>query len=215
MMALSSSAKRTLIRIAYLIPLFSGLILLIYACIPHLYFVHNNTAMDTLSVFGLVNNTFQQCSAITGGTQSGSPAATVFAYTMIFFAVLFWIALLVYAVMAITSAITSVTAFSYPPTSREANRAKRWMQFFCIGRAVYVIDNLLLLLAAAFPQILLHFYRTQMGYVDMSLHFFGPSDLLLAAILIALNLIAFLTLLPAQAEEHLDMFRLYKAKKDA
>jgi hypothetical protein len=54
-----------------------------------------------------------------------------------------------------------------------------------------------------------------MGYTDMSIHFFGPPDLLLAAILISLNLAAYLCLLPAQAQEHMDMFRLYKAKKDA
>lgn len=215
MMALSTSTKRFLIRLAYLMPIISGSILLIYACVPHLFFVHNNVALDTLSIFDLVSNTATQCSALTGGTQSGSGEATVFAYTMLFFVTLFWLALVAYAVMALASAIASSVAFYYPPTSKQANRAKRWMQFFCIGRAVYVIDNLVLLLAAAFPHILLYFYQTQMGYVDMRLCFFALPDLLLAVILIALNLAAFLALLPIQAQEHMDMFRLYKSKKDA
>ncbi len=215
MNALSSPARRVLIRIAYWLPAISGLILLIYACVPHLFFIYNDTALDTLSVFELVGNTASQCGSITNGTAEGSNTAIVFAYIMTFFVILFWIAVVAYTVMALTAAITSSYAFSHAPTAKETNRAKRWMQFFCPGRVVYVIDNLVLLLAAAFPHILLYFYQTQMGYTDMSLHFFGPSDLLLAAILVTLNSISFLALLPAQAEEHMDMFRLYKAKKDA
>jgi uncharacterized membrane protein len=78
---------------------------------------------------------------------------------------------------------------------------------------LYVIPHLLIPLSAAFPQILLYFYRNQLGYRGMSLHFFGLSDLILAAVLMALCLIAHFALLPTQTREHMDLFRLYKSKK--
>ena len=41
MKQLPSSAARPLIRVAYLLPLIVGVLLLIWACIPHLFFIHN------------------------------------------------------------------------------------------------------------------------------------------------------------------------------
>ncbi len=212
MKRLPSSCRRTLIRIAYLLPAISGLILLVYALIPHLYFVYENTAYETLGTFTLVSNTFAECNALLSGTTEGSAGAIFFAYGMSVFAVLFWIALALYGVTATAAAVTSVRAFSAEPTSRESNRAKRWLRFFCPNRGVYVFCNLLLLLAAAFPQILVWFYHSQLGYTDMQLHFFGPPGLVWALLSVLLSVGSFLALLPAQAEEHLDMFRLYKAK---
>jgi hypothetical protein len=74
--------------------------------------------------------------------------------------------------------------------------------------------QLTVLLSAAFPHILTYFYRMHLGYRDMSVHFFGPSDLLLAGILLVCNFTLFFVTLRAQAEEHMDMYRLYRAKRD-
>lgn len=211
---LPSSVARPLIRLTYLLPAISGVILLIYACVPHLFFLYQDVVYETLSPFQLIANTWNECSTILGADSKASAEAVFFAYTMMFFAVLFWIAVIIYTITASASAITSCIAFASPPTSKESNRAKRWMRFFCPGRVLYVVSNLILLLAAAFPHILLYFYQRQLGYFGMTLHFFGPSDLLLAAILILLQVAAFLALLPLQARVHMDMFRLYKAKKD-
>ena len=212
MKKLSAPTRRALIRTAYLMPAISGLILLIYGCIPHLFYLYENVAYDTLSTFSLMSNTFSECCGILRGTTEGSQEALLFAYAMTFFVILFWIALIAYAITAVASAVCSTYAFSHEPTAQNANRAKRWMQFFCPNRIFYVINNLLVLIPAAFPHILLYFYYNQFGYLGMSVHFFGPSDILLAAILVLLNLASFLALLPAQASEHMDMFRLYKKK---
>ena len=210
MKPLSSSARRGLIHFAYLLPIFTGLLLLIYALIPHLFFVYGEAIYNTQSPFELMQNTWKECQALLNGAEA-SAGAVMFSFTMSAMVILSWICTIVYAVVAIASAICSCIAFSHRPTEREANRAKRWMQFFCPNRILYIVVNLLPLLPAAFPYILLHFYRTQMFY-EISLHYMGPPDLVLAVIAVLLNLASFLLLLSAQNEEHMDMFRLYKAK---
>jgi hypothetical protein len=125
--------------------------------------------------------------------------------------VLYWVLLLGYLLTAAAAAICSARAFSLPPTAKETNRAKRWLRLVCPNRVIYVMVGLFPLLWTLFPHLLVYFYRTLLLY-DITVHFFGPSDLILAVILTAINLIPFLLLLPAQKQEHMDMFRLYKAK---
>ena len=203
-----------LIRLSYLMPAISGVLLLIWGLIPHLYFYHDGAAYETMSSLSLVTNTFSTCREVLNGSTEGSELAILFSNTMRFFCVLFWLGVLSYTLAAVTSAICSCYAFSKDPTSRDANRAKRWMRFFCPGRVGFVLMQAVALLSAAFPHILTYFYRMHMGYRDMSVHFFGPSDLVLCAILLLCNIALFLATLRAQAEEHMDMYRLYKAKQD-
>ena len=210
---LSHTARRALIRISYLLPAAVGLIFVICAAIPHLYFIYEAEAHETLSLFALVQNAYADCNAILKGASEGSAYAIVFSYVVLFCAVAFWICLVLYGIMALAAAIASTVAFAYPPTSVQANRAKRWFRLFCPNRALYCVTHLLLPISAAFPQILLYCYRHQLGYRGMTLHFFGPSDLLLTAILILLSLASHFLLLSAQSEEHMDLYRLYKAKK--
>lgn len=214
MKRLPSPLARAWIRIAYLLPAILGLAMLIYAFVPHLFYFYNGVPYETWSPFTLMGNTWDECQVMLDASATGSSSAYFFSLIMSVFVLLSWICAILYGIMAAASAIFSCAAFSKAPTDRFANRSKRWMQFFCPNRVLYVITNLLLLLPAAFPYLLQYFYRTQMSY-EMKLYFIGPSDLLLAGIFVALNLISFLALLPAQAREHMDMFRLYKAKKDA
>ena len=212
MISLSSPTKRTLIRVSYLCPLIGGFLLWIYFAIPHLYFIQGNLAYDTWSTFDLVSNTMRECVATLSGATEGTSDAIYFAYTVGFFAILFWVALIAYTVTALAAAICSFYAFSKEPTSKESNRAKRYFRFLCPNRPTYVLCNLALLLAAAFPHILTACYHRQMGYADISLHFFFMPDLLLAAIAVLFGLVPYLALLPTQAKEHMDLFRLYKAR---
>ena len=212
MILLSSPVKRTLIRVSYLCPLLGGLLLWGFFAIPHLYFIQGNLAYETWSTFDLVSNTLRECGATLSGLTEGTSDAVYFAYTVGLFAVLFWISLIVYTVTAFAAAIGSLCAFSKEPTSRESNRIKRCFRFLCPNRPTYVFCNLSVLLAAAFPHILTACYHGQMGYTDISLHFFFMPDLLLAAIAVLFGLVPYLALLPAQASEHMDLFRLYKAR---
>ena len=213
MSQLSSATRRTLVRIAYLLPLACGLILLLVAAVPHIYFVYDGEAHETLSTLSLVSNTLVDCNAILNGTVDASNFAVVFSYVMVAFCWLFWIGVVTFAIMALSTAIFSLLAFAHAPTSKESNRFKRFFRIFCGNRVFLVIPHLLVLISAAFPQILLYFYHNQLGYLGMSLHFFGLPDVILAALLMTLSLAAHFLTLPMQAKEHLDLFRLYKAKK--
>ncbi len=210
MKPLSHKARRALIRIAYLSPAAVGAVLLIYACIPHLFFIWNGTAYDTLSPLSLVGRTWSECRAL-GEASSASGGAVMFSFVMTAAVVVFWICLILYASYAVAVGICSCRAFAFSPTDAEANRAKRWMQFFCPNRPLFVLSGLLPIVCAAFPTLLLSCYRNYLFY-DMSLGVIGIPDLLLAALLCLLSLSLYLFTLRAQAEEHMDLFRLYKAK---
>lgn len=203
--------RRTLIRLVYLLPLLTLFVLVIHAAIPHMFFVHDGVALDTHSSFGLIHNAWKNCRSLLNGTTDGSEAAVYFAYGISFFVILFWVAFVLFAVSAIAAAVCSATAFSYEPQSKKSNRIKRWFGLFCPNRILYMLSFFLPLPITLFPYILLYFYRRTWNY-KMSLHFYGLPDIFIGIILTALNLICFLLLLRAQAEEHLDLFRLYKAK---
>ncbi len=209
-MSVLSTPRRLSIRLAYLAPLITGVILMIYGLIPHIFFMMNGKAYATLSTSELMSNTWSECRALFEG-ESASAGAFMFATWMRIAVVASWICIVLYAIFCIAATVCSTVAFAYPPTSKEANRAKRWMQFFCPNRPLYLLSCLLPLFPAAFPHLLLLCYRTQLVY-DMSLHFIGLSDLLLAAILAALNIASFLLTLKDQDRGHLDLYRLYKSK---
>ena len=209
MKQLSNRAAWTLIRLTYLLPLISGGILLIWACVPHLFFFYRGEVYETQSLFGLIGNTWKECAALS----EGSAGAVWFSFVMRTFVILSYLAILGYTLTAIPAAICSCVAFSKSPTDPNANRAKRWMRFFCPNRVTYVISNLLLLLPAFFPQILCSNYRSQLGYAMEVCYI--PSWMpgwLITALLVTVNVVSFLCLLSAQSREHMDMFRLYKAK---
>jgi hypothetical protein len=206
---MTQSSKKGLIRLSYLLPAISGGVMLILFLIPCMFFFYNGEAHRTWSLFGLLGNTWKICGELT------RTSAEVFWFSIVmrFFVVLSFLAILGYLLMAIPAAICSVKAFSFPPTHPEANSAKRWLRFFCPNRITFAISNLLLLLPALFPNILLSNYRSQLGYV-MKLYY-EPLPLplwLVAAVLIVLNLTVFFALLGEQEREQMDMFRLYKKK---
>ncbi len=206
----SSALRRTWIRLSYLLPALTGLVLLIFFCVPHVFFMLDGEPHATLSPYTLLCRSWSESQGLREA-QSATPAATTFAMLISVVVALSWILMIVYAIVAIAAAVCSTVAFSYGPTDRNANRAKRWLQFFCPNRALLWLSALFPLLPAAFPYILLACYRKYLLY-DMSLHFIGPSDLLIASIATVLNLTLMILTLRAQSEEHMDMYRLYKAK---
>ena len=213
MKRLPKPLRRALCRTAYLLPLLTLAILLIHAAVPHVFFLLDGEPYETMSTFTLLGNTWEQCQDLLDSTKEVSVEALYFSYTMNFFVIISWVATVLFAILALSSAILSCYAFSLSPTDTRTNRAKRWMQFFCPNRPLYVITCLLPLLPAAFPYILEHFYQSML-YYDIKVYFIGPADLLLTGIAVLLTVASFLALLPSQSAQHLDMFRLYKAKKD-
>lgn len=210
----SNSVLRVLIRLAYWMPLITLAVLLIHFAIPHIFFLYNEEIYETMNTFTLMGNTWTECRAMTDAATNGSSEALTFSYVMTFFVILSWVSIALFAVLAIASAVCSSRAFAYAPTDREANRAKRWMQFFCPNRFLYALTCLLPLIPASFALILEACYRKFFFY-DVEVLFIGPAELLTVAICVVLCVASFLTLLPAQSRLHMDMYRLYKAKKDA
>ncbi len=203
-----SSPARAWIRLSYWLPLITGTLLAVYSFIPHLFFKFGDALYNTLSPFTLMGNTWRECQALFDAS-SATPGALRFAILMTAAVILSWICILWYGAVALASAVCSTQAFSCRPTDPDANRAKRWLQFFCPNRIVLAVVHLLPLLPAAFALLVERCYHTQMLY-GVQLYYIGPPDLLLAAIFAAVNLCACFATLRWQREERMDMFCLYK-----
>ena len=213
MRAPSNSVMRALIRLSYFMPLIALATLVIHFAVPHVFFLFNGEVHETMSTFTLMGNTWSECRAMTDTATQGSTEALMFSYVMSFFVILSWIAIVLLAILSIASAVCSCRAFAMSPTDREANRAKRWLQFFCPNRVTYVLTCLMALIPASFAMILEACYRKFFLY-EIDVLFIGPAELLTVGIAVLLCVGSFLALLPAQSRLHMDMYRLYKAKKN-
>ena len=204
------TARRLLIWVTYLMPLILGVLLLALTLIPHLYFVYDGEVHETMSPLELVNNTWDTCQKLLDG-DSEDPYSIIFSYVMSFFVILFWIFVCLYAFFAVVETVCVIRAFSALPTSRQSNRAKRWMHLLCPNRICYTLFGLLPILPSFFSYILTHFYYTRLG-LKMKVFFFGPPDPVWVIGLVLIMELAFWLTLQKQSREHLDMFRLYKKK---
>lgn len=213
MKSLSSKLSRPLIRVAYFLPLIVAVLLLILAAAPHIFYFYEGDPKQSQGLFELMSGVWDFSMSQLGGTAENTPDTMYFPYIMIFCIVLSWIFIVLYALVAIPSALCSLIAFTFPPTSKNANQAKKWLQLFCPNRATFVIFQLLPIFPACFPIILERCQRTMFA---MDLHVYydlGLPDWLIVGILVCIPISLWLILLPSQNEEHMDMYRLYKSKK--
>lgn len=204
-----NKAHRALIHLCYLLPAIFGILLLIYAAVPHLWFVYDGDAYSTMNLFELQENAWEFYEQIKAGTVENSTAVTWFKDLLPIVSALFWILPILYALIATMITVCSIVAFSFAPTSRIANRTKRILHLICPNRVTYLLVSLLPLFSALFPQMLLLLYRMQ--GMSIRLYTFFLADWILVLIFAVLNAAAFILLLPMQSEEHLDMFRIYKS----
>ena len=205
----SNPTHRALIHLCYILPAILGVLLLIYAAIPHLWFVYNGDAYSTMNLFELQSNAWDFYEQIQSGTVENSTAVTWFEDLFPIVSALFWILPIVYALLVAMITVCSIVAFSFEPTSRIANRTKRILHLVCPNRVTYILLPLLPLFSALFPQLMLWLYRLQ--GMKIGLYTFFVADWILVLIFAALNAAVFILLLPMQSEEHLDMFRIYKS----
>ena len=213
MKQLPSRAARPLIRFAYLLPLLVGVALLIFAAAPHIFYMFDGDPRESKGLFELMADTWDFCHKQLDGAFETTPDMMYFPYIMMSYVVVSWIIILLYAIVAVASAACSLVSFTYPPTSKNANLAKRWLHFFCPNRVTYVIVQLLPILLAFFPLVLEYFQRTMFA-MNLSIHYeLNAPDWLLVTILCLVSIVIWLCLLPAQRNEHMDMYRLYKPKK--
>ena len=207
---MSSLQKRFWIRLAYLLPLITALLLLIYAAVPHIYFIFNGEVHETVSTVELFSNTWEECRTLLNG-KSAAGNAVFFSYILLAYAVISLLLTLVFLTFAVLSAVFSCRAFAACPTDRQANRSKRWLHLFCPGRICYGILTLLPLIPACLPHLLSALYKGYFGLKVKACFFFLP-DVILGGVLVLFSLLCFVLTLRIQSEEHMDMFRLYKKK---
>ena len=201
--------RRALIHLCYLLPLLFGIALLIYAAVPHLWFVYNGDAYSTMNLFELQGNAWEFYEQIKSGTIESTSAVTWFEQLLPVVSALFWILPILYGVVVVLITVCSLVAFSFEPTTRIANRTKRILHLVCPNRVSYLLFPLLPLFSSLFPQLLLCLYRLQ--GMSIRLYTFFLADWILVLIFAVLNAAAFILLLPLQNEAHMDMFRIYKS----
>lgn len=208
---MSNNTSRLLIRLSHWLPVFNGVALLVYALIPHLWFVYEGEAYTTLSLFQLAENTWLECRTIRQNAVKYSGAQRLFAQEMTTVTVLFWVFLVLYFILAIATAAGASYAFSKKPTDRLSKRAKRIVSLFCPNRVCYVLFQLLPLFCGAFPYFLVGF-RSKTEEI-FTVHYEIISDLLLAGILIGCSILLYLILLPQQKKQQMDLFTVYPSSQ--
>ena len=206
---LSVRTRRALIHLCYLLPAIFGILLLIYASVPHMWFVYDGEAYSTMNLFELQSNAWDFYEQIKAGKIESAVAVTWFEQLLPVVSALFWILPIVYAVVVLAITVCSVVAFSFEPTTRVANRTKRILHLICPNRISYLLFPLLPLFSSLFPQLLLLLYRWQ--GMSIRLYTFFVADWILVLVFAVLNAVAFIVLLPLQNESRMDMFRIYKS----
>lgn len=206
---LSVRTRRILIQLCYLLPALFGILLLIYAAVPHLWFVYNKEAYSTMDLFELQGNAWEFYEQIQAGKIESTSAVVWFEQLLPIVSALFWILPIVYAFVTVLVTVCSLVAFSYEPTTRIANRTKCILHLICPNRITYLLFPLLPLFSSLLPQLLLWLYQWQ--GMNIRLYTFFVADWVLVLVFALLNAVAFILLLPLQSESRMDMFRIYKS----
>lgn len=209
MSRLSIRARRVLIHLCYFLPALFGVLLLVYAAVPHLWFVYNGEAYSTMDLFELQENAWAFYEQVQAGAIESNEAVVWFEQLLPVVSALFWILPIVYALVTLLITVCVIVAFSCEPTTRLANRTKRILHLVCPNRVTYLLVPLLPLFSALFPQLLLWLYQWQ--GLNIRLYHFFLADWILVLIFAVVNALVFILLLPMQNEMHLDMFRIYKS----
>ena len=206
---MSVKGRRALIHLCYFLPALFGIVLLIYAAVPHLWFVYDGEAHSTMDLFELQGNAWDFYKDIKSGAVESTAVVTWFEQLLPVVSALFWILPILYGFVALLITVCSIVAFSFEPTTRIANRTKRILHLVCPNRVTYLLFPFLPLFSSLFPQLLLWLYRLQ----GMSIRFytFFLADWILVLIFAFLNAAAFILSLPLQSKAHMDMFRIYKS----
>ena len=204
----ASASVRFLLNLIFWIPLLLGITFLVYAAVPHLWFVNEGAAHETMSLFRLVGNTWKSC----GEAVSGSVSQTVFCWVMRFAVILFWGLLGVYFAVVLLGAFCSLIAFSYDPHSVSANRAKKVLYLLCPNRVCFCITLCLPLLCGLFPQVLMLMYRVCLSF-SPRMYASPMADWVVALAVALLSLGGFLGTRSLQERTKLDLFCLYRKER--
>lgn len=211
-MRLSKSAGTHLIRLCNLLPLVCGIVMLVLALLPRLFYQSGNDIFDEMSLFQLLENTYRNCIAVIRKPSTGSVSELYFSYIMFSFWILSWLCIVFYALFALFTAVMSGFAWEpNAPSTKLGNTLKRCYRMLVPNSACYVIFCVLPLLPACYPYLLQLFYRTVL-HNPATVHYFGIPDFVPVLIFSVACSALFIITRPAQKELRMDLFRLYKAE---
>ena len=127
-----------LARLSYLLPLLSGLLLLIPAFVPHIFFYRGKSLSATISLFDLLGYLRAEASNVLHASESVSPSIYRSALFASVLTAVSWFFILWYAIFAILSAAICVWA-SKEISSTSLNTAKRVYRIVVPNRVFYGI----------------------------------------------------------------------------
>ena len=130
---------RALIQLCYLLPAIFGILLMVYAAVPHLWFVYNGEAYSTMNLFELQENAWDFYVQVQSGAIESNEAVVWFEELLPVVSALFWILPILYAILTLAITVCSIVAFSFDPTTRIANRTKRILHMVCPNRVTYLL----------------------------------------------------------------------------
>lgn len=201
---------RKLVPTVYFLPAVVGILTLILFAVPRFGFVFLGEEHEFMSLFTLLESTWESCQAALRSTDVYYETI-MFSRTMIAYSIAFWVLLVAYLFFVLWSCACAAVAFANKPTSDLANQAKKLFVFACFNRPVYVAFQLMPVLLAFFPRILLSQYKSKLGMI-MTVSYQGLSTPVILLLAVTLSALVFLLSLSAQRTLHLDMFRFYKRR---
>lgn len=203
-----------LIRLAYLLPILCGAVLLLLACIPHLFYLADGTTRNTMSLFELMGNTYKSGTTFLSGTVQGTTADLYFYFVIL---TLFWVSItcmVLYGLFCVATAL--MTCFVWTPmrTPTELeNKLKRAYRILVPNRGFFVFFQILPLIPSLFPYFFGLFANRMLGQ-NMRVYYLGIPDFVIVLALAAMSLTLFFVTLSDQKHNKTDLFRIFKIEKD-
>ena len=201
-----------LIRLAYLMPIVCGVILLFLAAVPHLFYQAGNDVYATLSLFQLLDNTYTEGVKFLTGTAKGTTVDFYFYLVMLSFFALSLLCMILYGFFAIFTAV--MTGYVWTPhavPTVRGNNLKRAYRIAVPNRGFFTFFQLLPIVPSVYPYFLQIFSKRILG-MEMKVFYYGIPDVIVVAVLAAASVTLFFVTLSAQKENKMDLFRIYKTE---
>lgn len=199
-----------LARLSCLLPMLSGLLLLIPAFVPHIFFYRGKSLSATVNLFDLLGYLRAEASNFLHASESVSPSIYRTALLASILTAVSWFFIVWYAIFAILSAVVGVWA-SQKISSASLNTAKRIYRIVVPNRVFYGIFCFLPLLPALMPYCYERFLSQTLSE-PVRVYFYGAPDWVWTLIGGVFCTVLFFLSLRAQKEHKTDLFRIYRTQ---
>lgn len=207
----SSPFRRAVVWFSHVYPLLMVAAVTLFSAIPRIFFLYEEAAQDTLSLFQLMKNASDISHAMLASGAEAGTATVAFSKTVLVLVALSVVCLVLVWIAALLETVLGCYTLSLVPSSDAANKAKRWFRFLCPNRVLLFLSHVLLLVPLLFPQMLGHFYNLYLA-ISVKPRYLGIPDLWLMIALLLVDLVLLFATLPWQDSEHMNLYRLYRKR---